>query len=209
MPMLAWIAKPLAETVGCWAETAKDWTEPFEQLVVGLASIVGGAWVLLRLYRERAFDSALTIDIHSSTLPAGGPPLTFVEVTLTNVGKVKLQAKPARSDHGAYDDGVEKLRYGCGLKLKKLDAAALGGEAWIDWFDNRRFTSPQLGEINLLSEYEDPKRGNRADFWMEPGEVYHLGAPVALPGGVYLAKVTFVGARADSEFWSRIAVISV
>jgi len=42
---------------------------------------------------------------------------------------------------------------------------------------------------------------------MEPGEVYHLGAAVVLSSGVYLAKVTFVCARTDSEFWSRIAVI--
>jgi len=63
--------------------------------------------------------------------------------------------------------------------------------------------------LNLLVEYEDPQHGNRVDFWLEPQECYHLGRIVILPTGHYLAKVTFVGAGDDEDFWSRVQYFEV
>jgi hypothetical protein len=184
--------------------------EDFEHIVVGLASIVGGLWIVLRLIRERKWDSALGIDIKNSSIPVGNQTLTFIEVRLRNRGKVQLRAKAARTEDGfAFDDGVEKLRYSCSLRLKGVSGLAPDQAAWIDWFSDKRLTNAQTGEINLLNEYEDPKQDNRTEFWMEPGETYKLGVPLQLSDGAYLVKVTFVGDRGDDEFWSRIAVIRV
>ena len=44
---------------------------------------------------------------------------------------------------------------------------------------------------------------------MEPGEAYHLGVPLKLTPGIYLAKITFVGADNDFDFWSRIVELEV
>ncbi len=197
------------EWINTCAADVNTWAEPFEHIVLGFASLVGGAWIILRLVRERKWDSALAIDIKSSFVP-DKRLLTFIEVRLRNKGKVQLRAKVYRSEEGlAFGDGVENLKHSCSLRVKKLISPLASGDSWIDWFDNKNFDSPQLDEINLLNEYEDPKQNNRTDFWMEPGEVYKLGVPLTLNPGIYLAKVTFVGNRSDSEFWSRIALVKV
>jgi len=196
-----------------WIKTvfvnAPNWAEPFEHIVLGVASIIGGLWVLLRLIQERLWDSALDINIRSSIVTTETYPLTFLEVKLINRGKVQLRAKVCRTRGLAFEDKAEQIKYSCSLKLKKLRPPVVGANASIDWFDDKNFDAVQYAEINLLNEYEDPNRNDRADFWMEPGEVYKLGVPLALTSGIYLAKVTFIGKRSDSEFWSRIKMIDI
>ena len=189
-------------------ENAPHWAEPFEHIVLGVASIIGGLWVLLRLIQERLWDSALDIDIHSSIVSTEAHPLSFLEVKLINRGKVQLRAKVRRTRGLAFEDKAEQIKYSCSLKLKKL-RPRVNADAWINWFDDKNFEDMQFVEIDLLNEYEDPNRDDRTDFWMEPGEVYKLGVPLALTSGIYLAKVTFIGKRSDSEFWSRLKVIEV
>jgi hypothetical protein len=191
------------------AEWLHTWAETIEHLTVALASVIGGLWVLFRFFNERTLESALTIDIDASTVALDGKALTFIDVKLSNVGKVRLQAKPVDPSKNAYDDPVEKLKYSCSLRLKKLDSDTSEPDALIDWFSYKNFSVTQLGEINLLNEFEDPENNNVVDFWMEPGEIYHLGVPLNLCPAVYLAKVTFVGARSDKEFWSRITIVQV
>ncbi|HYM75863.1 MAG TPA: hypothetical protein VE377_07780 [Candidatus Dormibacteraeota bacterium] len=190
-------------------EWLRTWAETIEHVTVALASIIGGVWVLFRFFNERTLESALTIDIDASLTPVDGKLLTFVDVKLSNVGKVRLQAKPADPSENAYDDKVETLKYSCSLRLKKLLSLADASDAVIDWFKDKNVADSSLGEINLLNEYEDPENHYKVDFWMEPGEVYHLGVPLVLSPAVYLAKVTFVGDRCDKEFWSRIVVVRV
>jgi hypothetical protein len=189
------------------AEWLRRWAESIEHLTVALASILGGLWVFFRFINERTLESALSIGIDASTLALDEKPLTFIEVTLSNLGKVRLQAKPADPSGNAYEDEVEKLKYSCGLSIKKLGATTDASNTLIDWFKDTNLDS--LGEFNLLNEYEDPENNNIVDFWMEPGEIYYLGVPLRLPAGTYLAKVTFVGSRSDKEFWSRIAIVEV
>ena len=216
--MFDWHIVSTAQTLAPVPEAVRTWAETIEHIVVAIASIVAGLWALLRLVRERGFDSALTIDVESSTIPAEPHPYTFLDVTLTNVGKVELQAKPVRHGSTAYEDKpgqpisngnlivYEKLIYPCSLMLKKLTRKVHHHR--IDWFDQTNFDPDSPGEMNLLPEYDDPNT-NIVDFWMEPGETYHLGVPLVLSPGTYLAKVTFVGARSDKEFWSRLAIVSV
>ena len=191
------------------AEWLHTWAETIEHITVALASVIGGLWVLFRFFNERTLESALTIDIDASTVALDGKALTFIDVKLSNVGKVRLQAKPADPSKNAYEDPVEKLKYSCSLRLKRLDSGASAPDTLIDWFNDENFAITQLGEINLLNEYENPKNRNIVDFWMEPGEIYHLGVSLNLSPAVYLAKITFVGARSDKEFWSRIAIVQV
>ena len=199
--MAEWVHK-MFEWLRCWAET-------IEHVIVALASLIGGLWVFFRFVNERAYESALTIGIDSSTITVDGAPLTYLDVTLTNVGKVKLQAKPVDRFTTAYEDKVEKLQYSCGLSIRKpLSDVTKTGDL-IDWFEHTRFEPSKFLEFNLLNEYGDPEDNNRVDFWMEPGEQYHLGMPLRLDAGIYLAKVTFIGARSDKEFWSRIVAFQV
>jgi hypothetical protein len=188
---------------------APHWAEPFEHIVLGVASVIGGLWVLLRLIQERLWDSALDINIRSSMVSTETHPLTFLEVKLINRGKVQLRAKVRRTRGLAFEDKAEQIKYTCSLKLKRLRPPIVSTNAWIDWFDDKNFETMQYLEIDLLNEYGDPNRNDRTDFWMEPGEVYKLGVPLALCSGIYLAKVTFIGERSDSEFWSRIKMIDV
>jgi hypothetical protein len=187
-------------------DAIKSWAEILEHVAVIVASIIGGGWAMLRVFQERSFDSALTID---AKLSGSGTHPAFLEISLANVGKVKLQAKPSDRNAFAYNDGVERLKHSCSLQLKRLVPLAGIPDTRIDWFEDTKFVNPPLDEINLLNEYEDPHHNDRVDFWMEPGEVYHLGVPLALSAGVYLAKVTFIGARNDREFWSRIILVRV
>lgn len=187
--------------------------EDFEHIVLGIASIVGAAWVLIRLLHERTWQSALAIEIESSSIPVQQQTLTFIEVRPRNEGKVRLRAKARRTKNKfAFEDDEkskdvgEKNLHSASLRIKKLTGLP-SGDAWIDWFNGQRAES--LPEIDLLNEYENIET-HLPDFWMEPGETYKLGVPLCLSDGVYLVKVTFVGNhRGDDEFWSRIAVIRV
>lgn len=199
----------MARWLHLFAEWLRCWAETIEHTTVALASLIGGAWVLFRFINERALESALTIGVEASTISFDGTPLTFVDVTLTNVGKVRLQAKPVNQETTAYKDekGVEIVQYSCDLGIKKLLSGVYQTGDLIDWFKKEGFGPPL--EFTLLNEYEDPDKDNRVDFWMEPAEEYHLGMPLRLDTGIYLVKVTFIGARSDKEFWSRIVMVQV
>jgi hypothetical protein len=134
---------------------APSWAEPFEHIVLGVASIIGGLWVLLRLIQERLWDSALDIVIRSSMIPTEIHPLSFLEVRLTNRGKVQLRAKVRRTRGLAFKNEAEQIKYSCSLQLKKISPRVVNADAWINWFDDNSFEATQLVEIDLLNEYED------------------------------------------------------
>lgn len=95
--------------------------------------------------------------------------------------------------------------------MREIQAGNPNTSRNLDWFDSPLLKPvPNLpAEINLLSDYEDPLRGNIVDFWMEPSETYHVGRTLVLAPGQYLTKVTFIGAKGDDNFWSRVAMIAV
>jgi hypothetical protein len=174
------------------------------------AAIIGGLWALLRVWTERTYEAAIDIEI-SSTCAADGPEyLVFLDVVLTNKGHTRVQAKYKRSEGWAYNDGVEKLKHSGSLQVRRILPWVGPNNRFLDWFETPLLDSiPHLPEVNLLTEYEDPEQNNKIDFWMEPNETYHLGAPIVLSAGLYLAKVTFIGAAGDDNFWSRIHFIQV
>jgi len=183
------------------------WSEPIEHVVVSLASIIGGAWVVIRLIKERGFDSALTIEVSPKRLDRPENAV-FINVKLSNVGKVELRAKPCRPSDIAYRDNDETVSYSCTLSLKRIPSTLPPEGKALAWFDQAAFSDLQSHDINLLTEYEDPEEFNAVDFWMEPGETYNLGALVHLSRGSYLGKVTFIGSK-KKEFWSRIFPLEI
>ena len=89
---------------------------------------------------------------------------------------VRVTAKPARMP--AYKDRSEVLNYGGDLLLRDLKYIT-PGRSPVGWFTDSSPQSPISGDIeaDLLSDYEI---GGKTDFWMEPGESYHVGAALAV-----------------------------
>jgi hypothetical protein len=193
-------------------ENWKNITEIIDHIVVSLAAFVGGMWVLFRFRRERTDEPALRIEVTQHSNQVGAHHLVGIVVELANTGKTRIVAKSTHSTKGfAYDDGEERLRYSCSLQVRKIQQNVPLPLGHVDWFKNNIIenVSGLASEINILSEYENPAIGNSVDFYMEPGEVYHLEVPITLPAGIYLAKISFVAAGGDGNFWSRIFTFAV
>ena len=192
--------------------TLDEWktvTEIASNMAVVLAAFVGGFWALRRYHRERTDEAALEIGFQYKTRPADPDYLIEIDVVVTNKGKTKIEANTTRKEGYAYNDGVEKLKHSASLQLRQVQPWQADEKRHLEWFESSLLTSVAglCPEINLLSDYEDPA-GGLIQFWMEPGEIYHLSAVLILPAGHYVAKVTFIGAD-DGDFWSRVAAISI
>ncbi len=118
---------------------------------------------------------------------------------------MKLGAK--RKRRPAYTDDADVLAYAVDLLVRPVPPGSAPGSR-VGWFESESDKSPHPEdvELDLVAEYEI---SGESDFWMEPGENYHVGATVVLSAGKYLAMVTFVGDRSDSEFWRRMFLVQV
>ena len=186
--------------------------EVFDHTVVPMAALIGGIWVLFRFVKERTNQAALKIAVAQRSTPFKDKHLVAIEVSLENKGKTRIVAKIKRSKDGlAFDDTVEKLRHCCELQIKKFREDQPPPVGHVDWFETGivEYIPGLNAEINMLTEYENPEKRNEVDFYMEPGEAYHLEAPVVLPAGIYLAKVSFVATGGDRNFWSRVFTFAV
>ena len=195
--------------------TLTDWealADVVDHYVVSLAALVGGLWVLIRLRRERTDEAALDMTVSQQSCPFKNGHLVTIKVQLTNRGKTSMQAKTKpKPDDLAYSDRDEKLAHSCSLQIKTFETKEACPVSHIDWFKGPYLTEVAglQEQINLLTEYEDPRNNDAVDFWMEPGETYCLTVPVMLPAGVYMGKVTFIGAKSDFDFWSQVFSFSV
>jgi hypothetical protein len=190
-------------------EQWKTATEIASNFAVVLAALVGGVWAWRRYHLERTNEAALEIGFGYKTSAVGEDFLVEIDVVLTNKGKTKIEANTRRTDGFVYSDDVEKLKYSASLQLRRVQPWDPNSNRHLDWFESP-LLQPVLGlhpEINLLSDYEDPGTGV-VQFWMEPEEIYHVGAVVVLQQGHYIAKATFIGAN-DGDFWTRVAAVSV
>ena len=183
-------------------------TEVVHNIVVTIAAVVAGIWAWNRLKRERTDEAAIEMALSTTSTDVGGDHLVFFPVQLANKGKTKIEAKSARDANGwVFDDGPEKLRYPCSLQIRRINAAKGAQPQSLDWFeggpwqDMRVFRNEM--EINVLLEYQNPKAGEKIEFWMEPGEIYRLGVPVLLPAAAYIAKLTFVAADQPEDWLDR------
>jgi len=191
--------------------TFKELTEILHNLVVAVAAVVGGLWVVDRINRERTDQAALEMSLSASSTVVENRHLVVLTVHLANKGKTKIQAKSERDGDFVFsEDGeqAEKLRFPCSLQLKQLDPSAISGPQRLNWFAGGPWKdvlgSEKGPEIDVLLEYENPELSNRVEFWMEPGETYHLGVPLILEQGAYLAKLTFVAAPQEAGWLGKV-----
>jgi hypothetical protein len=200
------LVSTIFEGVGCWLAHYHDTLSGLHDVVVSAAAIVAGVWVIFRLWRERSNQAALTIGFASSSIPCESMHIAFLNVTLTNVGRSMIRAKVKKVNSRAYGDKDERIEYAGSLQLRKLQPPIPADAAELNWFKSPAafHEIPHVATVNLLSDYENPDRDNRLEFWMEPGESYSLGRHVVLSPGLYVAKITFIGAGADTNFWTRI-----
>lgn len=189
MPDRFWVS--LAQAVQNWA--------------TAIAILVGGAWAYYRFGIKRENETALAIDLAHSSIPYDSNYLVVFDVCLDNRGSVRLGAKRKRKP--AYKDREEVLAYSVNLLLRPVPPGSTP-RSRIAWFECETDKSPRPDdvELDLVAEYE---KARETDFWMEPGENYHVGATVVLSAGKYLAMVTFVGDRSDDEFWRRTFLVQV
>jgi hypothetical protein len=160
------------------------------------------------LHRESA--TALAIELgHTDFKYANAEYLVTFDVTVRNMGQVRLTIR--RDRNPAYPradtEDSETLKYGADLLIRRVPDGAGAGES-IQWFSSEQATSPVEGDLecDLAGEYE---LGGKTDFWMEPGESYHLSTTRVLTTGCYLAMVTIIGDSSDREFWRRLYLIQV
>jgi hypothetical protein len=190
--------------------SSKTIVEILQSIILSLAAIIGGLWALKLYWSQRTSEAAIEIECATASVPSGTEYLVFFDVSLTNKGHTVFRAKPNGAEP-AYHDQIETLKHSVSLQIRQIRPPKTPEELReLSWFDEKHVVKIDgVPEINLLTEYEDPKHGNKIDFWMEPGEVYHLGIPVLLPTGVYLGKITVIGTGGDDNFWSRVIFISV
>jgi hypothetical protein len=195
-------------------ETLKSLTDIFQNIVTAIAAIVAGLWVLNRLKRERTDEAALEMTLTSQATqnPARAPSqdyLVLFTVQLANKGKTKIEAKSERkADGSVFNDGPERLIHSCSLQIRELHPGVASPQH-LDWFEGP-WVDIFYGDraINVLVDYYNPNKRDaesreKLEFWMEPGETYRMGVPVILPQGMYVAKLTFVGADQKPGEWDR------
>jgi hypothetical protein len=193
--------------------------QEFSAWIVILGAVLGGMWKLGGLLVARAGHTAVDLGVVTTFGARRGTlPVVFVEVTLTNRGRTKVEAKRGQSESGyAFEDangGPERLRFSGSLQLRRAPAG--NTEVAPGWFDPALQSIEGLGELDLLEEYRLPphpssRRDGEVEFWMEPGESYRLGRILLLRPGSYVGKVTFIAHRwpwlpagRDGNFWSRV-----
>ena len=184
-----------------WATLA----EAIQNLVAAAGIAIGGVWAYYRFGMRRESETALAIELKHSCIPYDSDRLVVFTASIENKSAVRVGAKRKRAP--AYEDTNERLEYSVDLLMRPVPPG-LAVRTQVCWFVGDEDTSPKDGdiEIDLTSDYEI---GGETDFWLEPGETYHLNSGVVLPVGNYLAMVTFVGDRSDLEFWRRTFLVQV
>lgn len=198
------------ERVGCdepwWmsrADAISKWATTF-------ALFAAGVWAVFHFYVHREGQSSLFIEITSTSTPYGnGTHLVTFDVSFVNKGSVRIEAQPKVGPPcPAYSDADEIILYGGDLLLRRIPDGLKTG-ANVAWFQEKDEKSPKIGDLeaDLLRIFRNDK--NETDFWIEPGEAYHLTHSFVLEPGNYMVMITFVGDRSPEEFWRRIAIVAV
>jgi hypothetical protein len=185
-------------------------SQAFENVSTGVAILLGGLWAVIRFRLLRTDQTALAIKMTPTIVKySDALYLVFLDVACQNKGSVRLVAsnrRPAFDDDSAANGEV--IQYSLDLQLRGI-RGHLGQGQVLDWWDkgSEQWDAPGY-ECDLAEDYEDPKT-KVTDFWLEPGERYHLSTTMLLPSGAYLAKVTFVGDGDPRELWRRSFLVKV
>lgn len=181
--------------------------DPVSKWATIIAILAGGIWALYHFYLRRESQTALTIDLTTNSVPSmNSANFVNFDVALTNKGQVAVRAR--QKIRPAYKDLDEELDYGGDLLVRKISSELRVNET-VDWFTKDQEHSPRPTDlqVDLLRFFRNDK--GLTDFWIEPGEVYHVGSTLVLAPGSYLVMVTFVGDRSPSDFWRRVFLVQV
>src|SRR5438552_1348674 len=111
-----WIAH--ADAVSKWATT--------------FAILLAGVWALYHFYLRRESQTALTIDLTTTSVPyENSENLVTLDMTLTNKGLVALNAEP--KIRPAFKDSDEELKYGGDLLVREVPPGLKPNDT-VDWF---------------------------------------------------------------------------
>lgn len=219
-------AQSPGSATGTRAAEVTAWLAVAQSIAVVLGGVVAGVWGVYQLLAWRYFQNAMDLDCAVLSERAGADAsLVVFDVILKNIGRRTVVAHPRepivfsdihpiawRRNH------VEKYRYAGELHVKRIKTPSpdVVGAETHDALDH----VPHLDRVDLLGEYRVNHR--RVDFFMEPGETYHLVVAVRLEPGAYLARITFIGRPrfADvirsfvgyatvRDFWSRLVYVRV
>jgi hypothetical protein len=133
-----------------------------------------------------------------------------LDVILNNTGNRKIVAEKVSTNEMAYDDPGEKIKFSCGIQIRTILTALIQTNKAVDWFTDTNLLRSPGGidpEIDLLQECE--LADGTPDFWIEPGDVCHLGHTFFLIPGDYLFKVHVIGTDTNEQFWSRIQYMRI
>jgi hypothetical protein len=197
-------------------------SEKFHHLVICVATILAGLWTYRIFVVERQSQAHLGLEVKTTQvmMPASTDHrLVFMDVILKNEGKRKLEAEVVPTTKTAYADAGEILKYPCGIQIRQILTSQIQTNKSLDFFNDTNILQCPIGipgEIDLLSEYElvdnlkSSSDSATPQFWIEPGEEYHLGTSAVLQKGSYLIRFHFVGSKSsDEEFWSRIIFMQI
>ena len=188
----------------------------FQNIAVGLAAIAGGIWAFYRWRKERGHETSLEIYLDStSTVYRNDLYLVFIDVSLKNVGKVRVVAKKKEYDNDSkitkpvYKDKMETINHSLGLQLRAI-RSDIDCSAALDWFSSNKLDAPKNipNEINLFSYFEENGQDKPDEIMIEPATTHNFGYPFIIPAGHYLTMVTFVGER-KIDFYRRLFYINV
>lgn len=165
----------------------KEFAEIADHLATVVALLIGGGWVLYQYVIRRSGESGLSIDLNAQTSDwKPGSKLVFIDVVLRNTGQRCIDATTdSPSSLEPLFEG--SIRYAGSLQLRKVNSQSSGAVAPIDWWDKSSglLVQPVVPETDLLKEYTD--QDGKVEFFMEPGEEYHLGNAFILEPGEVLS----------------------
>jgi hypothetical protein len=156
-------------------QDALDWAELASKILTALGLLAGGIWALFTFVLFRSAVGNLQLTIHPQVIKYRGDlRIVLINVTLKNVGKVKIKAGSG----------------GCRLWVWRLPDSRNHGECL-----ELNSGEALLDNVDLLAQYD-----RRFPYEIEPGAEYHeFGNLVVQAGDVLSMKTTFFFGSIDED----------
>jgi hypothetical protein len=197
-----------ASNDGIW-KISSTYISAFGTLLTGISAAVLAYWAIKKYFSARENETKLLIKISNTNYHINNSFQVYIDIFLRNEGIVAFDTckRFIKNEYGepeeveyVWEDMIEKIKYSVELQVKKVKQVPVS----YDWSDTNQYETVQA-HINLLTDYETPDNTEDPDFFMEPGEIYHLGCWLQLEKGLYEAKVIVVGTESKKrpDYWVR------
>jgi c-di-AMP phosphodiesterase-like protein len=178
-------------------------------LLTGSGAIILAIWAINKYFKERDNEAKLNIELSNTNYSVNDSHYVYLDVLLKNEGKVSVytykrfnkdnKGDPEEAEY-TWKDSTEMIKYSIELQIKKVRQSKFS----YNWFDSNQY-DPIIDHINLLTDHEDPDDMDHHSFFLDQGEIYHLGCWVQLAKGLYEARVIVIGDKnkLPDDFWAR------